>query len=180
MCCSGCRRCPTQPERVKLGTPHPVPAQLLPGTPRWAAFRPGDERRESPAPPNPRRCRLPQKRLGDKGGTRCWGAPQDPSPPTKAPGSIPDHGGRPLSMAGPRFPGEAANFICSHLSAEEKFPLSDSTAGAELKPCAAFCVAEHRARDSHPCPHRTRSFHPSWHSEGGTDNTARRRVGGQS
>lgn len=176
MHCSGCRRCPTQPEQVKRGTPHPTPAQLLPGTLRWAAFRPGHECRERWASPNPDRSRLPQEGLGDKGRTRCWGVPQDPSTPTKAPGYVPDGSGRALSVAGPRFLGEATDFICSRLSAEEKSPHA-STARAELKPCVAFCMAEHRPRDSHPRPHRMRDSHPSWHSKGGTTQPSE--VGGK-
>lgn len=43
-------------------------------------------------------------------------------------------------MAGPQFLGEAADFIYRCLGTEEKSTPS-SAAGAELKPCVAFCVA---------------------------------------
>lgn len=105
--CDGCRRCPMQPTPGPVSEtgdtpPHPCPAAS-------SHLQAGSilARERVRAPSSPHSCRLPQERFRDRGGTRHWGAPHDPSPP--ALGSVPDGSRKAPSIAGPRFLGEATD-----------------------------------------------------------------------
>lgn len=171
-----CNQPPTQ--RPKLRTPHPIPAQLLPGTPRQAAFWPGNGCRERWAPPSPHRCRLSQEGFGHGGGTRHWGDLQDPSPPAKALGSVPDGSRRAPSAAGLRFPGEVADFICNRLGTEEKkFPSRPARLGLRSNPAWLFAWRSTIPGTAVPIPVEQGAPVPPGTATRG-DDTAQRRVGG--
>ena len=130
-----CSRTPTR--RAKPGTPHPVPARLLPGTPRRAAFWPGQG--DAGTPESPQVQAAPGGVWG-QGRDTALGSSVGPRSSCQDSGIHPRRQRKSSKRGGTEVSGRSQQLHLQPPRCGREIPPHPSSTAA-TRPCLAFCMA---------------------------------------